>query len=196
MIQDVARFSTEHLQGLSDAEVLARSRTEPDAFAVLVERYEDAFLRKARSILYTREDAEEVVQDTFTRIYVYADRYVPQEGALFSSWAYAILTRLAFTRYKKMKVKQGRTAELDPEAYERLPDENTFLEDLSVRSEVLIALSRIPEAAARVLRLQFIEGRTQEEIAVIENSTVPAIKTRVHRAKKLFKEAIDTTTTP
>ena len=54
--------------------------------------------------------------------------------------------------------------------------------------EVLVALAKLPETAARVLRLQFIEGKTQEEIAAIEGSSVPAVKTRVHRAKKLFKD--------
>lgn len=179
------------LDTLSDEEVLRASRTEPEAFALLVRRYEAAFMRKARSILYVQEDAEEVVQDTFTRIYLYADRYVPQEGASFSSWGYAILTRLAFTRYQKLKRERGRTQELDTEAYERLPDTVAFLEDLTVRDEVLMALSKLPEAASRILRLQFLEGKTQEEIAAVEGSTVSAVKTRVHRAKKLFKNAID-----
>lgn len=183
----------EDLKDVPDEEILARSRQNPDLFGILVDRYEAAFLRKARSILYSQEDAEEVVQDCFTRIYVYGDRFKKQEGASFSSWAYAILTRLAFTRYQKLKKRRGVTQELDPELYERLPDQEEFLEDLSIRSEVLIALSRLPEAAARVLRLQFIEGKTQEEIAELEQSSVPAIKTRVHRAKKLFKQAFKDT---
>ena len=198
MIQDIMAFSR-HSDGLADAsdeEVLRLSQANPDLFSILVTRYEEAFLRKAKSILYTKEDAEEVVQDTFTRIYVYADRYQPQEGATFSSWAYAILTRLAFTRYQKMRKHRARNQELDPETYERMGEEDGFLEDLSIRSEVLMALSKIPEAASRVLRLQFIEGKSQEEIAAIEGSSVSAVKTRVHRAKKLFKEAIDTTNTP
>jgi RNA polymerase sigma-70 factor (ECF subfamily) len=174
----------------SDSEVLAASRRNPEYFGILVDRYEAAFLRKARTILYSKEDAEEVVQDTFTRIYVYADRYQPQEGATFTSWAYAILTRLAFTRYQKLKKLRGRTLDLDPEHYERIADDTAFLEDLSLRDEVLVAFSRIPEAAARILRLQFLEGKSQEEIAVSEGSTVSAVKTRVHRAKKLFKEAM------
>ncbi|MES2994428.1 MAG: RNA polymerase sigma factor [Patescibacteria group bacterium] len=192
------RFSrlTEGLEEASDEEILRLSRENPDAFAILVTRYEAPFLRKARSILFTKEDAEEIVQDTFTRIYVYADRYKAQEGASFSSWAYAILTRLAFTRYQKLRKHRARTQELDPEVYERIRDESEFLEDLSVRSEVLVALSKLPEAASRVLRLQFIEGKSQEEIALLESSSVSAVKTRVHRAKKLFKEAIDTTHTP
>ena len=175
---------------LSDSEVLAASRRNPELFSLLVDRYEAAFLRKARTILYSKEDAEEVVQDTFTRIYVYADRYKPQEGASFSSWAYAILTRLAFTRYQKVKKLRGRTLDLEPETFERLPDGVAFLEDLSLRDEVLMAFSRIPESAAKVLRLQFLEGKSQEEIAASEGSSVSAVKTRVHRAKKLFKKAL------
>lgn len=190
IIPEMADTSSEEL---SDIEVLKRARKNPDLFGLLVDRYEDAFLRKARSILYSKEDAEEVVQDCFTRIYVYADRFKEQEGATFASWAYAILTRLAFTRYQKLKKARGATAELDPELYERIPDQNEFLEDLSIRSEVLIALSRIPEISARVLRLQFIEGKTQEEIAEIEHSTVSAVKTRVHRAKKQFTQALKDT---
>src|ERR1700744_2153215 len=114
MIQDIMRKATDRadfidtLKDASDEEVLLASMRDPDAFVLLVERYEAAFLRKARSILYSQEDAEEVVQDAFTRIYVYANRYSPQEGAKFSSWAYAILTRLAFTRYQKLKKLRGR----------------------------------------------------------------------------------------
>ena len=175
---------------LSDSEVLEASRTNPELFAILVDRYDAAFLRKARTILYSKEDAEEVVQDTFTRLYVYADRYKPQEGASFTSWAYAILIRLAFTRYQKLKKLRGRTMDLEPETFERLPDETAFMEDLSLRDEVLVAFSRIPESASRILRLQFIEGKSQEEIATSEGSTVSAVKTRVHRAKKLFKQAM------
>ncbi len=174
---------------LSDVQVLTASRKDPALFELLVERYEAAFMRKARTILYSKEDAEEVVQDTFTRIYLYADKFKEQEGASFSSWAYTILTRLAYTQYQKTKKLRNRTTDLEPETYERLPDESAFLEDLSLRDEVIMAFSRIPESAARILRLQFLEGKSQEEIAAAEHSTVSAVKTRVHRAKKLFKEA-------
>ena len=191
MIQDVTRFSSGTLATSSDEEVLRLSKSEPEAFAVLVDRYEDALLRKARSILRSKEDAEEVVQDAFTRIYLYADRYKAQEGASFSSWAYAILTRLAFTRYRKLAKKRAARVPLDPEVFERIPDSEHFLEDMTIRDEVLAALAKLPEQAARVLTLQFIEGKTQEEIAGETGSTVPAVKTRVHRAKKLFKEVLD-----
>jgi RNA polymerase sigma-70 factor (ECF subfamily) len=191
MIQDVTRLFNEELASASDEEVLRASRARPEAFRILVRRYEAPFLRKAKSILRDPQDAEEIVQDAFTRIYVYADRYRAEPGASFSSWGYTILTRLAYTRYKKVSQGRQRTVEMETETYERIPDQADFVEELSIKDEVVVALARLPETMARVLRLQFIEGKTQEEIAAIEGSTVSAVKTRVHRAKKLFKKAYD-----
>ncbi|MFA6408116.1 MAG: RNA polymerase sigma factor [Candidatus Paceibacterota bacterium] len=180
------------VNALADAEVLARSRKEPGLFAVLVHRYEAPLLRRARAILKSPEDAEEVVQDAFTKMYLYADKYQQQEGASFSSWAYTILNRVAYTKYSVRRKEWGKTVELEPEHYESLPDTNSeFLEDLSIRDEVISALAKLPETAARILRLQFIEGKNQEEIAKSEKLSIPAVKTRVHRAKKLFKQAYD-----
>lgn len=196
MIQDTMREATVAPESLSDEALLRASRNDPALFAILVGRYEGAFLRKARSILWTPEDAEEIVQDAFTRIYVYADRYEKQEGASFSSWGYMILIRLAFTHYQKLKKRGERSLELTPEAYERLPEEGSFLDSLTLTNEVLMGLSKLPEQARRVLTLQFLEGRTQEEIAQSEGATVPAVKTRVHRAKKLLKEALEQDSKP
>ena len=192
MLADIMSFSTTELQQLTDAEILARSQKEPDLFALLVRRYEAALLRRAKAILRSPEDAEEVVQDAFTKMYLYADKYHMQEGASFSSWAYTILNRVAYTKYRVKSIERGKRAELLPEHYESLPDARAeFLEDLSVRNEVIAALAKLPEAAAKILRLQFIEGKSQEEIAASEDLSIPAVKTRVHRAKRLFKKAYD-----
>lgn len=194
MLADIMSLSssTEDLSAIPDAELLARSQKEPELFAILVRRYEAPLLRRARKILFSQEDAEEAVQDAFTKMYLYADKYHAQEGASFSSWAYTILNRVAYTKYVSRRKESGQTAVLEPEHYESLPDVRAeFIEDLSIRNEVIAALSKLPETAAKILRLQFIEGKTQEEIAESENLSIPAVKTRVHRAKKLFKQAYD-----
>lgn len=177
---------------LEDAEILVRSHKEPEIFAELVRRYEAPFMRRARTILRSQEDAEEAVQDAFTKIYLYSDKYHVQDGAKFSSWAYTILNRVAYTKYSARRRHGDHRVELEPEHYESLPDTRAeFLEDLSIRDETIAALAKIPETAAKILRLQFIDGKTQEEIAESENLSIPAVKTRVHRAKKLFKKAYD-----
>lgn len=182
----------EDANALSDAEILSRASREPELFALLVRRYEAPLLRRAKTILRSPEDAEEAVQDAFTKMYLYADKYQPQEGASFSSWAYTILNRVAYTKYREKMSDLSKRAELEPEHFESLPDARAeFLEDLSIRNEVLAALAKLPETAAKILRLQFIEGKTQEEIAQSEHLSIPAVKTRVHRAKKLFKQAYD-----
>src|SRR3989344_7924602 len=124
MLADIMSLSslTEDFGALSDAKLLARSRKEPELFAVLVRRYEAALLRRARKILFSLEDAEEAVQDAFTKMYLYADKYHEQEGASFSSWAYTILNRVAYTKYRAKSIERGKRAELTPEHYESLPD--------------------------------------------------------------------------
>jgi len=193
MLADIMSFSTaDDITALTDAELLARSRREPELFAILVRRYEAALLRRARKILFSPEDAEEAVQDAFTKMYLYADKYHEKSGATFSSWAYTILNRVAYTKYRSRKQEQGAVAHLEPEHYESLPDSQAeFIEDLSIRNEVIAALAKLPETASRILRLQFIEGKTQDEIAESEQLSIPAVKTRVHRAKKLFKKTYD-----
>lgn len=192
MLADIMAFSNTALESLSDAELLSRSQSNPDLFALIVRRYEAPLLRRAKTILGNQEDAEETVQDAFTKMYLYADKYQPQAGATFSSWAYTILNRVAYTKYVTRRKERGHVAELETEHYEALPDARAeFIEDLSIRDEVIAALATLPEAAAKILRMQFIDGKSQEEIAKEEELSVPAVKTRVHRAKKLFKKAYD-----
>jgi RNA polymerase sigma-70 factor (ECF subfamily) len=194
MLTGTMAFSSfsEEANALSDADILARSRKEPELFALLVRRYEAPLLRRAKTILYSAEDAQDAVQDAFTKMYLYADNYRPQEGATFASWAYTILNRVAYTKYRSKMNERALRTELEPEHLESMPDARAdFLEDLSIRNEVIAALAKLPEAAARILRLQFIEGKTQEEIAKSEDLSIPAVKTRVHRAKKMFKDAYD-----
>lgn len=182
----------ENIQNLSDEKILSRSIQEPDLFVVIVRRYEDAFLRKVKKVLWTKEDAEDVVQEAFTKIYLNAGRFKTVEGACFKSWGYTILMNTAFTKYRKVMKKNEHTAEITTEHYENLPDnahEESF--GLEVRDAVYSVLIRMPEHLARVLELHFIKQLPQQVIAEKEGVSVGAIKTRVHRAKLQFKELAD-----
>ena len=174
---------------MADELVLAEAKRNPSAFSVLVNRYQGPFIAKAQFILKSREDAEEVVIDTFAKIYQYADRFEPQKGATFKSWAYKILINTALTRYQAMKRTRGVVADIDPEWYEIMPDTDMRqFEKREVAEMVVSVLARLPDSMRRVLTLYFIDGLAQQEIAVIEGTSVGAIKTRMHRAKEEFRE--------
>ena len=176
----------------TDEEILALSIYEPEHFRILLERYQDAFLRKAISILKNKEDAEEITQEAFSKIYLYADKFTVQEWASFSSWGYRILMNTAFTRYQKLKRDWNALQKLEPEIYEMLPDTKTQqFEKLEMSDYVVSILSEIPEQLARILNKHFIEGKPHKDIAEEEGISVGAVKTRVHRAKEAFRKQME-----
>ena len=180
-------------EGKSDEEILALSVSHPSLFALLVRKYEEAFLRKAISIVREREEAEDVVQEAFTKIYLNAKKFKVVEGAQFSSWGYRILINTALTHYAKRKRRGNAEFGLDEEIWALIPDKNLKqFEKKELQDLVASVLSRMPAPMARALSLFFIEGKTQEEIAQSEGLSVGAVKTRVHRAKKEFKKVFET----
>jgi len=179
--------ATEDARELSDQEIVRRSQAQPWLFGILVERYQEAFLRKALSIVHNQLDAEEIVQDTFTKIYLNAHRFEPKAGAQFSSWAYRILMNTAFTRYQKL-VKEGqRFSQLDPE-FEQLVGERAehsgFAEQ---RDAIERILETLPGHFAQVLRLHYLERWSQQDIATKTGEKTGTIKARIHRAKAAFR---------
>jgi RNA polymerase sigma-70 factor (ECF subfamily) len=173
-----------------DEDVLSVAITNPAVFGVLIERYEEAFLRKVRGIVGYTDDAYDIVQETFTKIYLNADKYKPMPGASFKSWAYRILLNVTFTWYGKLKKNREAVLRLDPELDEVIPDKKASaeFEKETTKDYVISVLVRMPDSFARVLRSYFIEGKSQKEIAAEEGVSVEAIKTRMCRAKKEFKK--------
>ena len=178
------------IEELRDEVILERSLTHPSLFEILVKRYQDAFLRKAETVVRSREEAEDIVQETFTKIYFNARRFKPVEGATFKSWGYKILMNTTFTHYQKLKKKGATHAELDPELYEALPDPANYSHEETMRDYVASFLSRMPSQLARPLALHFIDEYSQKEIAEMEGTSVSAIKTKIYRAKREFERLL------
>jgi RNA polymerase sigma-70 factor (ECF subfamily) len=182
-------FTTETVTALSDEDILLRAKAQPWVFSALLERYQEAFLRKALSIVHNRLDAEEVVQDTFTKIYINAHRFAPQEGATFSSWGYRILMNTAFTRYQKL-IKEGqRFTHIDPEFEEFVGSHTNHSGFEERRDAIERILDKLPGHFASVLRLHYLERWSQEDIAGDSGESVGAVKARIHRAKAAFRLA-------
>ena len=183
----------EQAGGMPDEELLAASIKQPSLFALLVRKYEAAFLRKAMSIVHDEHAAEDIVQEAFTKIYINAGKFQKQEGASFSSWGYRILINTALTHYAKRKRAGLANVQLDEEIWALIPDKNLRqFERTELTDLVASVLTRMPDALSRALSGFLIDGKSQEELAEQEGLSVGAIKTRVHRAKKEFKKIYET----
>lgn len=173
---------------LSDEQVLVLATKTPSLFRLLIDRYEAAFLRKAEEIVGPREEAKDIVIEAFTKIYFNAHRYEKQPGASFKSWAYKILINTAYTHYRKLKLERGRTQQLSEERLVALPGRLEVMgEKFYATEEVASLLMRLPAKLARLVQQYFIDGWSQQEIAASEGTSVGAVKTSIHRAKKVLQ---------
>lgn len=179
------------LASKSDEEILSASVKKPDLFSVIVDRYQEAFLRKANYIIKNDpETARDIVQDTFVKIYSNASKFQVQEGASFKSWGYKILINTCFTKYKKIKGEQVYLSDLDPEIQELVPSkaDNLLHEQKLDTDYVLSIISKLPVILGNVLRLYSVEGKPQKTIAKMEGISLGAVRARIHRAKKEIKK--------
>jgi len=175
-------------EALTDEELLSASIAHPKAFEIIVRRYQAAFLRKAQAILHDGRDAQDVVADTFVKIYYNASKFTPQPGAQFSSWAYRILTNSALSRYRARSSRERVELPLDPVLADEYAEVDLMSERQSLTESVRATLARLPDHFSRILTYFYLEGRPQREIARLEGLSLAAVKTRIHRAKREFRK--------
>lgn len=185
------RLGMEHagdLLVMTDEELLEHSLKHPAAFELLVARYQRTFLERAQYVVKSADEAEDVVQEAFIRIYRFAPRFSGNMGS-FKSWSITILMNAARTRYQQLARGRARFALLAPEHYVELaaPDAGDASEakDIIERS-----LQHLPKDAAHILDLAFLKALPYREIAAREGISEGAVKTRVHRAKKMLRDTI------
>ena len=174
---------------LKDEEVLRLSLDDPTYFAILVDKYQIPFVRKAFGVVHNQEEAEDIVLEAFTKIYRYADHFKKQQGIEFKSWAYKILMNTCFTHYQKVKKTGANVEYLDPVLYEDKFEEKHELGEIhDAKVAVQKVINRMPEHLAKVLKLYYLEDRSYADICKIEKISTPTLKMRLFRAKRLFEK--------
>jgi RNA polymerase sigma-70 factor (ECF subfamily) len=174
---------------LRDEEILRLAGDDPSYFTILVDKYQAAFLRKALGIVRNQEEAEDIVQEAFTKIYRYADNFKKQKGIEFKSWAYKILMNTSFTHYQKLKKSGANTEYLDPVLYEdAFEEKQDFASIQDAKTAVQEVITKMPEHLAKVLKLYYLEDRSYADICKIEKISTPTLKMRLFRAKRLFEK--------
>ncbi len=171
----------------SDEEIIALSLSQPSLFEIIVNRYQNAFLRKAKDIIHDEELARDIVQESFMKIYFNARRFREIDEGSFKAWAYRIVLNTSFSFYRRKQKEKRWFVDEEVDFYENIPDKVDYIKRSETEDFVISILSKMPKRLSHILSLFFLEDRPQKEIAKIEGISLQAVKTRVHRAKKELK---------
>lgn len=175
-----------------DHDLVRRAQAgEEDAFAELMARHEQRVLRVARGLVPSEEDARDLVQEAFLRVFRHLSRFDFQFA--FSTWLHRIVTNLGidFLRKRRTAASLGQSSDEEPSFElpdERAPRPSEGLEKDEQRSEVLAVLDTLAPHFKSALILREFEGLSCPEIAEIVGATHVTVRWRLHRGRKLFLE--------
>jgi RNA polymerase sigma-70 factor (ECF subfamily) len=174
--------------GPSDEELIERfQKGDVYAFEQIVHRYKDPLLNFVYHFLGDRIDAEDVVQETFLR--VYRNKHLYRNIAKFSTWIYTIASNLAKTELRRRKRRRlfsiSQTGD-DNKGYD-IPD-TLQTADFQVDSNMKEAFIRkeieaLPVKFREVVVLRDIDELSYEEISDILKIPIGTVKSRVNRAR-------------
>ena len=157
---------------------------ETELFASLIERYSEPVFLLIHRIISNREDAEELTQDVFLKIYRTLDTFKGE--SLFSTWLYRIAynTAISATRKKKQDFLY-----VEEQTIENIPDEEIehYFENEIDHSRLLAldeALKRLSPEERGIISLFYMEEKTIEEIASVTGLTIANVKVKLHRLRK------------
>lgn len=168
---------------MSDEEILRLSYKKPRLFGELFDRHQKRFLRIAKQTLRSEDDAEDVVQETFIKIYKYGRKFSSSKGK-FVPWANVILKNCLADQINKYKNTTISLTE-DIENVASNANQREMSNDLNY---VQFVLDKIGGAAAEIISLRYIFGKSFKEIAKILNIKNNTARVRFHRSKKIFTQ--------
>jgi RNA polymerase sigma-70 factor (ECF subfamily) len=185
-----------------DHTLLARAQGgDMSAFEALVDRHEDKVYGLALRMTRSEADAAEITQDTFLSAYQHLADF--RGEAAFGSWVHRIAANNALMRLRRQRVldivsedlagpeftDRGSLAEVPESDWNRRADDKILDEELG--RAIQEATDALPEGYREVFLLKDVEGLSYEEISEMVGISVPAVKSRLHRARLALREAID-----
>ena len=184
--------------GTDETILLAQAREgDTQAFGELVRRYESKIFRLAQHITQNREDAEDVLQETFLKAYEHLEQF--QGNSKFYTWVVRIAVNQALMKLRRRKT--DRSVSLDETidtgedtivreiaAWDESPEKRFSREEVG---QILDSAVQSLEPPYRsVFALRDIEGFSTEETAESLGLSVPAVKSRLLRARLQLREKL------
>jgi RNA polymerase sigma-70 factor, ECF subfamily len=179
---------------ITDEEIVRRTLSDKNAFALLIERYEAKLLRYLERLgVGVREDREDILQNAFIKAYKNLNSF--DLTLSFSSWIYRIAHNEAMSFFRSKHARpQVILAEEGEGLIMELRDENSdtaALAELRLSSEELTkAFAMLSPQYRDVLTLRFFEDRSYTEISDILEVPVGTVSTLIYRAKRALRSSL------
>ena len=188
-----------NLKKLTDEDLIERfQQGEVASFNELVNRYKDPLFNYVSRMLKDPVYAEDIVQETFVRVYRNKDRY--QKIAKFSTWIYTIAINLTKTEIRRQNLRRfySISQQNDEGKTFELPDHKVNIEkgteDTIIGEHIREAIDKLPKTFREVIILRDIQELSYEEISKIVGVPLGTIKSRVNRGRnrlqKLLKDVV------
>ncbi len=157
---------------------------DTNAFTVLVDRYKDLVFTLALRMVKNREEAEEVSQDTFIKVYKSLNRF--KGDSKFSTWIYRVAYNTCLDRLKKNK-RQEYTVAIDEYTEHQVKTLENALDALEEQEKQLAikkCLKMLPSEDSFILTLYYFEELSLDEISKITGLKPNNVKVKLFRSRK------------
>ena len=169
-----------------------------DAFSQLIEKYKSKIYNLALKLSKNRQDAEDVLQDTFLKAVDNIDKFRGESA--FGTWLYTIAVNIMRAQYAKdQKAELRPIEEYLPEAHgdESIHIElfdwgnpQELMEQKELKNAIDTALEEMPQKYSMPFILRYYEEMAVSEIAEVLKISVPAAKSRILRARLALREKL------
>lgn len=166
-----------------------------DAFAELVRRNTPVSMRLALSVLKNRQEAEDEVQTSFMKAWLHLPGF--QRESRFSTWLRTIVMNQSFMRLRK--TRQAKFESISPDEDDDRPwelrssglDPEAQLARDQMTQRLRAEVTRLPPMFREVIELRDLEQLQVEDIAQQLDISIPALKSRLARARQMLRQRME-----
>lgn len=167
---------------------LKNARTKEKAFRELIKLYKERLYWHIRKIVISHDDADDVLQNTFIKIFKNIDKF-NQDSKIYS-WMYRIATNEAITFInKRAKQRNLDVTDYQKEVASTLADDNFFSGD-EMQLILQKAIATLPQKQQLVFNMKYFDELKYNEISEILETSVGALKASYFHAVKKIKQYI------
>ncbi len=159
-----------------------------EGFRVLLKTYQERIYWHIRKMVYNHDDANDVTQNTFIKIYKNLKNF--KGDSKLYSWIYRIATNEAITFINKKKKRNDVSFEEVSYSLAQNLESDVFFEGNEIESVLQRSVAQLPEQQRLVFQMKYFDDMKYEEIAEILQRSVGGLKANYHHAIKKIKEFI------